>query len=66
MVKLAILFFESHSNARIINMHVEKINKYLDEKYSNYSRFQGVSKNGDIIRSEEGLRCYSCSCCKNI
>ena len=45
----------NHTNARIINMHVEKINKYLDEEgVAIIPGFQGVSKNGDITTIGRG------------
>jgi len=44
-----------HSNARIINMHIDKINKYLDEGgVAIIPGFQGISKNGDITTIGRG------------
>tara|TARA_Y200000002_G_scaffold377072_1_gene382032 strand:- start:3400 stop:4611 length:1212 start_codon:yes stop_codon:yes gene_type:complete len=44
-----------HANARIINMSVEKINKYLDEEgVAIIPGFQGISKNGDITTIGRG------------
>ena len=44
-----------HSNARIINMNIEKINKYLDEGgIAIIPGFQGISKNGDITTIGRG------------
>ncbi len=44
-----------HTNARIINMSVEKINKYLDEDgVAIIPGFQGISKNGDITTIGRG------------
>ena len=44
-----------HANARIINMHVEKINEYLEEKgVAVIPGFQGISKNGDITTIGRG------------
>jgi len=44
-----------HANARIINMHVEKINKYLDSGgVAIIPGFQGISKNGDITTIGRG------------
>ena len=44
-----------HANARIINMHVEKINKYLEDGGAAIiPGFQGVSKNGDITTIGRG------------
>jgi aspartate kinase len=52
--QIPILTEGEHSNARIINMNVEKINEYLDEMELQYSRFQGISKNGDITTIGRG------------
>ena len=44
-----------HANSRIINMNVEKINKYLDEEgVVIIPGFQGISKNGDITTIGRG------------
>jgi aspartate kinase len=44
-----------HANARIINMHAEKINKYLDDGgVAIIPGFQGVSKNGDVTTIGRG------------
>jgi aspartate kinase len=44
-----------HTNARIINMHIEKINKYLDSGgVAIIPGFQGISKNGDITTIGRG------------
>ena len=44
-----------HTNARIINMSVEKINKYLDEDgVVIIPGFQGISKKGDITTIGRG------------
>jgi len=44
-----------HTNARIINMHVEKINKCLDNgEVIIIPGFQGISKNGDITTIGRG------------
>ena len=44
-----------HSNARIINMNVEKINKYLNEKgVVIIPGFQGISKDTDITTIGRG------------
>ncbi len=44
-----------HTNARIINMSVEKINKYLDQDgVAIIPGFQGISKNGDITTIGRG------------
>ena len=53
--QIPILTEGDHSNARIINMHVEKINNYLDQKgVAIIPGFQGVSKNGDITSIGRG------------
>ena len=44
-----------HTNARIMNRHVEKINKYLDEDgIAIIPGFQGISKYGDITTIGRG------------
>ena len=44
-----------HANARIINIHIEKINKYLDEEgVAIIPGFQGISKNGDVTTIGRG------------
>ncbi len=44
-----------HTNARIINMNIDKIEKYLNEKFVVViPGFQGVSKNGDITTIGRG------------
>ena len=53
--QIPILTEGEHSNARIINIHVEKINKYLNEDgVAIIPGFQGVSKNGDITSLGRG------------
>tara|TARA_B100001059_G_scaffold23365_1_gene18718 strand:- start:4867 stop:6078 length:1212 start_codon:yes stop_codon:yes gene_type:complete len=53
--QIPILTSGEHSNARIINMHVEKINKYLnDGGVPIIPGFQGISKNGDITTIGRG------------
>ena len=53
--QIPILTDGEHTNARIINMHVEKINKYLDEGgVVVIPGFQGISKNGDITTIGRG------------
>ena len=48
--QVPILTDGEHANARIINMHVEKIDKYLEEDgVVIIPGFQGVSKNGDVV-----------------
>jgi len=53
--QIPILTDGEHGNARIINMHVEKINKYLDDNgVAIIPGFQGVSKNGDVTTIGRG------------
>ena len=55
--QIPILTEGDHSNARIINIHVEKINDYLNNHgVAIVPGFQGISKNGDITTiGREGL-----------
>ena len=53
--QIPILTDGEHSNARIINMHIDKINKFLDEDgVVIIPGFQGISKNGDITTIGRG------------
>ena len=53
--QIPILTDGEHNNARIINIHVEKINKYLSEdEVVIIPGFQGISKNGDITTIGRG------------
>ena len=53
--QIPILTDGEHNNARIINMHVEKINTFLDQGgVVIIPGFQGVSKNGDITTIGRG------------
>ncbi|MDA8618764.1 aspartate kinase [Candidatus Pelagibacter bacterium] len=53
--QIPILTEGEHANARIINMHVEKIKKYLEEGgVAIIPGFQGISKNGDITTIGRG------------
>ena len=53
--QIPILTDGDHSNSRIINMNVEKINKYLDENgVVIIPGFQGISKNGNITTIGRG------------
>jgi aspartate kinase len=53
--QIPILTDGKHTNARIINMNVERINKYLDENgVVVMPGFQGVSQNGDITTIGRG------------
>ena len=53
--QIPILTDGENTNARIINMHVEKINKYLEEDgVAIIPGFQGISKDGDITSIGRG------------
>ncbi len=53
--QIPILTEGEHTNARIINIHIEKINKYLDEGgVPVIAGFQGISKDGDITSIGRG------------
>ena len=53
--QIPILTYGDHNNARIVNMHVEKINKYiLNKGVAIIPGFQGVSKNGEITSIGRG------------
>ena len=53
--QVPILTEGDHSNARIINMSVEKINKYLEENgVVILPGFQGISKNADVTTIGRG------------
>ena len=53
--QIPILTDGEHSNARIINMNIEKINIFLDNQgVAVIPGFQGVSKNGDVTTIGRG------------
>ena len=52
--QIPILTEGEHTNSRIINMNVSKINKYLNEGVAVVPGFQGISKNGDITTIGRG------------
>ena len=53
--QIPILSEGEHSNSRIINMNVERINNYLKENgVAIIPGFQGISKNGDITTIGRG------------
>tara|TARA_X000001036_G_scaffold63685_1_gene54228 strand:- start:207 stop:1418 length:1212 start_codon:yes stop_codon:yes gene_type:complete len=53
--QIPILTDGEHANSRIINMHIEKINEYLNnDGVAIIPGFQGVSKNGDITTIGRG------------
>jgi aspartate kinase len=72
--QIPILTDGEHANARIVNMHVEKINKYLDEGgVVIIPGFQGISKNGDITTIGRGgsdatavavAKIFNADCCE--
>ena len=53
--QIPILTDGENTNARIVNMHTKKINKYLDEKgVAIIPGFQGISKNGEVTTIGRG------------
>ena len=52
--QIPILTDGEHANSRIINMHTEKINKYLENGVAIIPGFQGISKNGDVTTIGRG------------
>ena len=53
--QIPILTEGEHTNSRIVNINVEKINKYLDENgVAILPGFQGISKNGEITTIGRG------------
>ena len=53
--QIPILTEGDHTNARIINMHIEKINDFLNEDgVVVIPGFQGISKDGDITTIGRG------------
>ena len=54
--QIPILTDGKHTNARIININIEKINKYLDDEkgVAILPGFQGISKTGDITTIGRG------------
>ena len=49
--QLPILTEGDHSNARIVNINTDKINKLLNKGVVVIPGFQGISKNGEITTS---------------
>ena len=43
-----------HTNARIVNMNLEKVNNFLKKGVAVIPGFQGISKNGDITTIGRG------------
>jgi len=52
--QIPILTEGDHTNARIINANIEKINEYLKKGVAVIPGFQGISKNGDITTIGRG------------
>ena len=53
--QIPILTEGEHSNARIVNIHTEKINQFLEKKgVAVIPGFQGISRNGDITTIGRG------------
>ena len=53
--QIPILTDGEHTNARIVNMNIKKINDYLDQSgVAIIPGFQGISKNGDITTIGRG------------
>ena len=52
--QIPILTDGEHSNARIVNMNVSKINEYLNEGVAVIPGFQGISKKGDVTTIGRG------------
>ena len=65
--QIPILTEGEHSNARIINMNVKKINNYLNEQgVVIIPGFQGISKSAEITTMEEEALMPRQYCSKNI
>ena len=52
--QIPILTDGEHSNSRIVNMNVSKINEYIKEGIAIVPGFQGISKNGDVTTIGRG------------
>ena len=52
--QIPILTEGEHSNSRIINMNVSKINEFIKEGIAIVPGFQGISKNGDVTTIGRG------------
>ena len=52
--QIPILTDGEHSNARIVNMNISKINEYIKEGVAVIPGFQGISKKGDITTIGRG------------
>jgi len=53
--QIPILTDGDHNNSRIINMHIEKINKFISNKsVAIIPGFQGISKNGEVTTIGRG------------
>ena len=52
--QIPILTDGDHTNSRIVNMNISKINDYLNEGVAVIPGFQGISENGDITTTGRG------------
>ncbi len=52
--QIPILTEGDHSNSRIVNMNVSKINEFIKEGIAIVPGFQGISKNGDVTTIGRG------------
>ena len=52
--QIPILTEGEHLNARIVNMNISKINKFLEEGVAIIPGFQGISKDGEIMTIGRG------------
>ncbi len=52
--QIPILTEGEHTNARIVNMNIEKINKFLGKGVAIIPGFQGISKNGEVTTIGRG------------
>ena len=52
--QIPILTEGEHNNARIVNMNIEKINKFLDKGVAVIPGFQGISKDGEVTTIGRG------------
>ena len=57
--QIPILTEGEHSNSRIVNMNITKINEYLKEGVAVLPGFQGISKDGDVTTLGRGCLLYT-------
>ncbi len=71
--QIPILTEGDHSNARIINMNISKINEFLKEGVAILPGFQGISKSGDVTTIGRGgsdatavatAKLFNADCCE--